>query len=130
MRKKITWIWITLAAVFCIGCTAVPTNAPPPETNRFSSEDVSGQASTTAPDHSPAEKTPTVQEIADSKPASANIRSPLSGIDYIGNKNTKKFHHDWCSSIGQMKESNKYYYTGNRENMIEQGFEPCAKCHP
>ena len=56
MRKKITWIWITLAAVFCIGCTAVPTNAPPPETNRFSSEDVSGQASTTAPDHSPAEK--------------------------------------------------------------------------
>ena len=32
------------------------------------------------------------------------------GTDYVGNKNTKKFHYDWCSSVDKMKESNKYYY--------------------
>ena len=52
------------------------------------------------------------------------------GTDYVGNKNTKKFHYDWCSSVDKMKESNKYYYTGTREEMIAKGYEPCGNCHP
>ena len=52
------------------------------------------------------------------------------GTDYVGNKNSKKFHYDWCSSVGKMKESNKYYYTGTREEMIAKGYEPCGNCHP
>lgn len=52
------------------------------------------------------------------------------GTDYVGNKNTKKFHYDWCSSVDKMKESNKYYYTGTREEMIAKGYEPCKNCDP
>lgn len=52
------------------------------------------------------------------------------GTDYVGNMNTKKFHYDWCSSVDRMKESNKYYYTGTREEMIAQGYEPCKNCNP
>lgn len=53
-----------------------------------------------------------------------------TGTDYIGNKNTKKFHYDWCSSVDQMKESNKFYYTGTRYEMIAKGYEPCKRCDP
>lgn len=53
-----------------------------------------------------------------------------AGTDYIGNKNTKKFHYPSCKSVKQMKESNKYYYTGTREEMIAKGYEPCGNCHP
>lgn len=52
------------------------------------------------------------------------------GTDYVGNKNTKKFHYDWCSSVDKMKESNKYYYTGTRDEMIAKGYEPCKNCDP
>ena len=53
-----------------------------------------------------------------------------TGTDYVGNKSTKKFHYAWCSSVGRMKESNKYYYTGTRDEMIDQGYEPCKNCNP
>ena len=52
------------------------------------------------------------------------------GQDYIGNKNTKKFHGAWCSSVKKMKESNKYYYTGARDDMIAKGYVPCKNCNP
>lgn len=50
--------------------------------------------------------------------------------DYIGNKNTQKFHYTYCSSVKKMKESNKYYYTGTRDEMISKGYTPCANCNP
>ena len=61
---------------------------------------------------------------------SYNNQYTSSGTDYIGNKNTKKFHYSWCSSVTQMKESNKYYYTGTRQGMISKGYEPCKRCDP
>lgn len=54
----------------------------------------------------------------------------VTGTDYVGNKNTKKFHYDWCGSVGKMKESNKYYYTGTRDEMISKGYSPCGNCKP
>jgi len=50
--------------------------------------------------------------------------------DYVGNKNSKKFHYAWCSSVDRMKESNKYFFTGTREEMLDQGYEPCGNCNP
>ena len=49
---------------------------------------------------------------------------------YILNTNTKKFHAPGCSSIGQIKESNKKTFTGTRDNLISQGYTPCRKCNP
>ena len=53
-----------------------------------------------------------------------------TGTDYVGNKSSKKFHYAWCSSVDKMKESNKYYYTGTRDEMIAKGYEPCKNCNP
>lgn len=51
-------------------------------------------------------------------------------ITYILNKNTKKFHYPACSSVGEMKESNKESFTGTRDEAISQGYTPCKRCHP
>ena len=51
-------------------------------------------------------------------------------IKYIGNKNTKKFHYPDCSSVIQMKESNKEYFRTLREYVVQQGYKACARCCP
>ena len=48
---------------------------------------------------------------------------------YIGNRNTKKFHHAWCSSVSRMKESNMVELVG-RDKAISKGYSPCQKCCP
>lgn len=50
--------------------------------------------------------------------------------DYILNVNTKKFHYPDCSSVEDMKETNKQPYTGDREDVIGQGYVPCKRCDP
>ena len=50
--------------------------------------------------------------------------------DYIANKNTKKFHYTWCKEINKMKESNKWYFHGTRNQLINYGYQPCKKCNP
>ena len=49
---------------------------------------------------------------------------------YIANKNTKKFHYPYCSSVGQMKESNKRELNCTRDEAISQGYKPCGNCNP
>lgn len=61
---------------------------------------------------------------------SDNTGGTSSGTNYILNTNTKKFHKPSCSSVEQMKESNKQEYTGSREDVINQGYEPCKRCNP
>ncbi|MBQ3009793.1 MAG: MBL fold metallo-hydrolase, partial [Oscillospiraceae bacterium] len=52
------------------------------------------------------------------------------GVDYILNKNTEKFHYPDCDSVKKMKESNKIYFTGTRDEVIMRGYEPCGNCRP
>lgn len=51
-------------------------------------------------------------------------------VSYILNTNTKKFHETNCSSVKQMSEKNKKEYSGNRNDLISQGYEPCGNCKP
>lgn len=52
------------------------------------------------------------------------------GINYVINRNTGKFHYPDCSSVDQMAEHNKKEYTGDRDDLISQGYEPCKRCDP
>ena len=57
--------------------------------------------------------------------------STTKGMDYIANKNTKKFHYPDCNSVKKMKESNKaFFYDVTRDYMIGQGYDPCGNCKP
>ncbi len=52
------------------------------------------------------------------------------GKDYVLNTNTKKFHYPSCSSVSKMKEKNKEFFSGDRETIIQHGYEPCKNCNP
>lgn len=52
------------------------------------------------------------------------------GMGYVINKNTDKFHDPTCKSVDQMKESNKQFYNGTREELISRGLSPCKNCNP
>ena len=48
---------------------------------------------------------------------------------YILNKNTKKFHKPECSGAKKIKAKNKGEYTGSRQTLIDEGYEPCGNCN-
>ena len=50
--------------------------------------------------------------------------------DYVLNNNTRKFHRPSCSSVEDIKPSNREDYGGSREALIEQGYVPCKRCRP
>ena len=50
--------------------------------------------------------------------------------DYVLNNNTRKFHRLNCSSVEDIKPSNREDYFGSREALIEQGYVACKRCRP
>lgn len=53
-----------------------------------------------------------------------------SSTEYVLNLNSHKFHYPSCHSVSQMSSENKGTYTGNRQDLIAQGYEPCGNCNP
>ena len=53
-----------------------------------------------------------------------------STTNYIANKNTHKFHYPSCNSVSEMKEKNKWYFNGSRDELIGKGYVPCKRCKP
>ena len=50
--------------------------------------------------------------------------------DYVLNTSSKKVHTPTCRYAESMKESNKEYYTGYLEDLIEEGYVAAGCCHP
>ena len=48
---------------------------------------------------------------------------------YVLNRSSKKFHRPDCSSVDQMKESNKGW-SQDRAALLDQGYSPCQRCNP
>lgn len=49
---------------------------------------------------------------------------------YVVNTNTHKFHYPTCSSADEIKDKNRWDFTGTREELIEMGYVPCKRCKP
>ena len=72
-------------------------------------------------------------KVEETKPVETQKPDPTpgeTGIDYVLNTNTKKFHYPSCSSVKKMSEKNKAYHTGTRDEVIAMGYDPCGNCHP
>lgn len=61
---------------------------------------------------------------------SALERNQTKETEYILNTNTHKFHILSCSGAKDIKKSNKKIFTGERSDLIRQGYSPCSKCKP
>ena len=49
---------------------------------------------------------------------------------YVLNSGSHKFHNPSCASVRDIKEKNRREYTGSRDDLIVQGYEPCGRCNP
>jgi competence protein ComEC len=74
---------------------------------------------------------PTVEtQSPETEPAETTPDQPAAGQDYVLNTSTKKFHYPSCSSVKKMSDKNKGYFTGTRDQLIAQGYDPCGNCDP
>ena len=50
--------------------------------------------------------------------------------NYILNTNSRKFHRPDCPSVADIGDGNREEFHGSREELIQQGYEPCGGCNP
>jgi competence protein ComEC len=89
--------------------------------NSTSSKGTESASDTTETDNSAASP--------DTSTGAGNETSEAS-IQYVLNKNTKKFHYPSCSSVKSIKDSNRSDYEGSRDDVISMGYSPCGRCNP
>lgn len=70
-------------------------------------------------------QSPRPSPAADPKP-----ETTPSECDYVRNTNSMKFHYPDCDSVQKMKEHNKSFFTGTRDELVSQGYGPCGSCKP
>ena len=61
---------------------------------------------------------------------STEITEVNKEITYILNKNSKKIHYPYCSSVDDMSEKNKLYFYGTLSEAKADGYESCGRCKP
>lgn len=79
---------------------------------------------TEAPTEAPTDPPAPVQEEAPAEQPAENTRT------YVINTNTGKFHYPSCSSAKRISDANRSEYTGTRDDLIAQGYDPCERCNP
>ena len=87
------------------------------------------ESSEPAPESEATQQTET-QAAIDVPPTVVEETNPPASVTYICNMNTKKFHYPICSSVDQMKETNKLEVNLSRDEVIAQGYVPCKRCNP
>lgn len=79
---------------------------------------------TEAPTEAPTDPPAPVQEEAPAEQPVENTRT------YVINTNTRKFHYPSCSYAKKISDANRSEYTGTRDDLIAQGYDPCERCNP
>lgn len=54
----------------------------------------------------------------------------LPDVTYVGNIKSFKFHAPDCPGLDKMNDSNRVEFYGNRQEVIDAGYEPCGICRP
>ena len=77
----------------------------------------------------PAEEDPDTDAPAEEVPDADGTSVPEE-IGYVLNTNSKKFHLPSCPSAAKISEKNREVYTGDREDLLALGYDPCKICMP
>ena len=133
------WLSGVLAAViFLVGCFVAPLDNSKTDVSTSMERSIVATAEPTAeatpkatPTATPAATpTPTPEPTPTPTPMPEPTPAPVVEHTYVINTNTGKFHNPGCSSVKDIKPENRWDYTGTREYVVSQGFEPCGRCHP
>ena len=52
------------------------------------------------------------------------------GVTYVLNNNTMRFHKTDCEGAKTIKEHNREWFYGSRQEAIDSGYVPCGMCNP
>ncbi|MBR6548619.1 MAG: DNA/RNA non-specific endonuclease [Clostridia bacterium] len=68
----------------------------------------------------------------ENQPATSSTATTPGGesVAYVLNRSNMKFHLATCRSVDNMKAENREDFTGNRQYVIDAGYEPCKNCNP
>ena len=64
------------------------------------------------------------------EPATQSATGEDTGVYYVININTEKFHYSFCHSVSDIKPQNRRDYHGSREDILAMGYVPCKNCNP
>lgn len=64
-----------------------------------------------------------------SSASTGNTYHTGTSSSYVGNSETGKFHAPGCSDVDKMDNANKVYFS-NRQDAVNQGYDPCGHCNP
>ena len=79
---------------------------------------------TEAPTEAPTDPPAPAQEETPAEQPAANV------FTYVINTDSRKFHYPSCSSAKRISDANRSEYTGTRDDLIAQGYDPCGTCKP
>lgn len=133
LRPLLTLVLIPVILMgFLLGRCSVPDpvtqrSLPTAETT-LPAETTQPTTIATEPPTTSAATEPTTEPTTEHTEPSSEETAPV--MDYVVNKNSLKFHYPDCESVGKMKESNKEFFTGTREELLERGCDPCGNCNP
>ena len=71
-----------------------------------------------------------LSEQAGSAGENGGTTSSAGEQEYVLNTNSRKFHLPDCSGAATISEANRQEYTGSRDALIAEGYEPCGRCKP
>lgn len=138
--KTIGIVFFVLLVIGMIGkaCGSDPAENPQPEPTSVAVSEAAAVRSIPAPAETPvpAETPSAVKAIAvttpipEPTPAQTPEPTPQPANEYVLNTNTMKFHKPTCSSVEDIKPENKQFVECTRSELIEQGYDPCGRCHP
>ena len=83
------------------------------------------------PETQPPTTQPSVTEPEQTQPPQTEAPTQgSSGITYVLNNNSMKFHTEDCEWGQKISNKNRGEYTGDRQDLIDRGYDPCGSCHP
>ena len=65
-----------------------------------------------------------------SSAAVSSVGQNSTSKTYVLNTNSKKFHYPSCASAKKIADKNRQSYSGDRQNLINDGYSPCKNCNP
>ncbi|MEI3018794.1 hypothetical protein [Ruminococcus sp.] len=104
--------------------TKATTSTTTTTTTTTKATTTTAETTTVAPTEAPTDPPAPVQEEVPAEQPAANT------FTYVINTNSGKFHYPNCSSAKKISDENRSEYTGTRDELIAQGYDPCERCNP
>lgn len=112
------------------GCQILRTDEEGTITAFSDGKTITWSTGTAAVPGSSVNQTAAIPDTDNGAAAENEAGDPSTRSSYVINTNTGKFHRPDCASATQMKPENRKDVTASRDELVQEGYEPCKQCKP